>query len=215
MAEAASDLLAPECEALVGRWRSLSSILVKLFGKGEADRIEIDSTEYGAVVSAIASGTPREQIMRMVVAWQLQPVQPKLDHLGAYAVNIAERLGKSRPRILIDPGGVRLSPDRWSSFFTALTHVVRNAVDHGFEDPEERQLAGKPEAPTLSLRAAVQGGLFVVEIADDGRGIKWMRLAEKARQQGMPAETRAQLIEILFSDGITTKDEVTEYSAAR
>lgn len=93
-----------------------------------------------------------------------------------------------------------------------FAHLVRNAVDHGLESSAERLQAGKSPAGSLLLRTVVRSDEFVVEIEDDGRGIDWRKLKERALRAGLPTESRTDLVDALFADGISTKDGVTDVS---
>jgi two-component system chemotaxis sensor kinase CheA len=89
---------------------------------------------------------------------------------------------------------------------------VRNAVDHGVEAADERKRIGKPERGLVLLRTFVERDRFVVEIADDGRGIDWRRIADKAAKMGIPAATEEQRCAALFQDGVSTAAHVTDLS---
>jgi len=96
-----------------------------------------------------------------------------------------------------------------------LTHVVRNAIDHGIESPVERVKAGKPEAGTIVMRATHRGGSVVIVVSDDGRGLDRDRIVAKARELGIPADdswTDAQAWGLIFEAGFTTAKEVTALS---
>lgn len=99
-----------------------------------------------------------------------------------------------------------------------LVHLVRNAVDHGLEDPEARRAAGKPERGLLVLAASSDGGELALEVRDDGRGLDPEELRSAARRQGLvPAEeleamTPGQLHRLAFSTGLSTRARVTELS---
>jgi two-component system chemotaxis sensor kinase CheA len=95
---------------------------------------------------------------------------------------------------------------------STFVHAVRNAIDHGIEDVAERQRQGKPDTAQLSLRSTVENGALVIEIRDDGRGIHWDRVRERARGLGIASETPDDLVEALFAEGVSTKDEVTDLS---
>jgi two-component system chemotaxis sensor kinase CheA len=112
----------------------------------------------------------------------------------------------------VEPTSVRLPPEWLAPFWANLSHVIRNALDHGIESPEERAIAGKPAHGRLRFSAAQTTDLVVVEIADDGRGIAWSKLREKATLAGLPSESERDLVNALFTDGVTTRDEATEYS---
>jgi two-component system chemotaxis sensor kinase CheA len=99
-----------------------------------------------------------------------------------------------------------------------LTHLVRNAISHGIESPEERRQLGKPPKGTVRLNAYHQGNQVVVEITDDGRGIDVQKIRAKAIELGLTtAEEVAQLSEaealnFIFRPGFSTAEQVTEVS---
>lgn len=66
-----------------------------------------------------------------------------------------------------------------------LTHLIRNSIDHGVEDPEQRAAAGKPEEGVITLRAYHEGGTVVIEVGDDGKGLDRERIRQKAVSQGL------------------------------
>ncbi len=95
-----------------------------------------------------------------------------------------------------------------------LLHMIRNAVDHGLESPEERRAAGKDPTGTITLRARHEAGSVVVQVADDGRGLDRGRILEKARAQGLAAEslTERELTELVVTPGFSTAAEVSAVS---
>ncbi len=99
-----------------------------------------------------------------------------------------------------------------------LTHLVRNAVDHGIETPEERVAAGKSPQGFVKLSAYHQANHVVIEINDDGRGIDSEKLAKKAIASGLVSEndlarmSDQQKMELVFESGISTADQVTAVS---
>jgi two-component system, chemotaxis family, sensor kinase CheA len=97
-----------------------------------------------------------------------------------------------------------------------LVHLVRNAVDHGIEFPEERERNGKPREGTLLLKAYHSGGNVVVEISDDGRGLGRDKIAEKAIAKGLiqPGQSMSdsEIINLIFQPGFSTADKVTDIS---
>jgi two-component system chemotaxis sensor kinase CheA len=99
-----------------------------------------------------------------------------------------------------------------------LTHIVRNAIDHGIEPPEVREAAGKPRAGTLSLSASHQGGQVVLEMVDDGAGIDPDRVGAKALQAGLvTAQELAnmsprEVIDLVFKPGLSTATAVSNVS---
>ncbi len=200
-----------ERQAISMTWRVLNAAVERLGGKGR-HAIEVPKPDYEDLLGALERGTAPEQISRLVRSWADDPAKARLTHLGDQARALASRLGKPLPTIEVEGDGVRLSPSRFGPFWSVMVHVVRNAVDHGLDDAEARERAGKSPTPTLRLTARKQGEAVVVEVSDDGRGIDWQRLAQKARAAGLPATTHEDLEAALFHDGISTRDAATDVS---
>jgi two-component system chemotaxis sensor kinase CheA len=96
-----------------------------------------------------------------------------------------------------------------------LTHLVRNAADHGIEMPEVRVAAGKPAQGTVTLSAAHQGGSIVIEVRDDGRGLNRDKLLQKAIERGLPVSeqmTDQEVYGLIFEPGFSTAAQVTDVS---
>lgn len=91
-------------------------------------------------------------------------------------------------------------------------HVVRNAVDHGIESASERVAAGKPARGSVAFRARLEDASVVIEVADDGAGVDWDRLAVKARSAGLPTAHRDDLERAMFASGISSLEKVTDVS---
>ncbi|HEY9232152.1 MAG TPA: chemotaxis protein CheA, partial [Blastocatellia bacterium] len=104
------------------------------------------------------------------------------------------------------------------ALYEPLLHLLRNAVDHGVETPDERRLAGKPAVARITLRAYHDGNQIVVEARDDGRGISAAALKLKAISAGLITSARAaemsdqEAIELLFLDGLSTAEQLTQVS---
>jgi two-component system chemotaxis sensor kinase CheA len=120
--------------------------------------------------------------------------------------------------LTVDGGDVELDREMIEMIRDPLTHIVRNAIDHGIEPPEARRAAGKPEAGSLTVRACQAGNQILIDIADDGRGIDGDRLVAGALAAGtLTAEraarmTPAQKIALIFEPGLSTAAEVTSLS---
>jgi two-component system chemotaxis sensor kinase CheA len=99
-----------------------------------------------------------------------------------------------------------------------LTHIVRNAVDHGIEDPQARRAAGKAAAGTLLLRAFHEGGQVNIEISEDGRGLDVEKLREKVIERGLVSQEQAskmsdrEVQNMIFMPGFSTAEKVTNIS---
>jgi two-component system chemotaxis sensor kinase CheA len=97
-----------------------------------------------------------------------------------------------------------------------LTHLIRNAIDHGIESPEERLERGKPEKGLIRLEASHQAGSVIVQVSDDGRGLDVERIRRKAVERGLISEseslTEAQIYDLIFSPGFSTAEQVSDLS---
>ena len=97
-----------------------------------------------------------------------------------------------------------------------LTHIVRNAVDHGIEEPDRRLELGKDQRGRLSLRAWHEGGSIVIKVQDDGAGLERSKVIERARAMGYTADfdklNDHELFRLILEPGFSTASEVTEFS---
>lgn len=97
-----------------------------------------------------------------------------------------------------------------------MVHLVRNSLDHGLENPAERQAKGKPETGTITLEAYHQGGNIVIEIIDDGAGLNTAKILEKAISKGLvsPDEELSDdaIHQLIFKPGFSTADAVSDLS---
>ena len=95
-------------------------------------------------------------------------------------------------------------------------HIIRNAVDHGIENPEDRVASGKNEAGIVELMAFHEGSNLVIQVTDDGKGIDPEVIRKKAIQKGVMRESDQmsdqQIIQLIFHAGFSTKDQVSEVS---
>jgi two-component system chemotaxis sensor kinase CheA len=197
-------------QELVDAWGAFATRVEHLVGDGRRQHVDIPRAELEALADlAERGGAAAAERLRALL---LEPVAVRLDGFRRQMVRFAERLGKPAPDVTIEAEGVRLPVDRLRPFWGAFSHLVRNALDHGIEPADDRRAAGKPEAGQIALRATCDDGTVAVEVSDDGRGINWDRLRDKAQAAGLPAETRDDLIAALFSDGVSTAAAVTETS---
>ncbi|RAU49503.1 MULTISPECIES: hybrid sensor histidine kinase/response regulator [unclassified Pseudomonas] len=131
--------------------------------------------------------------------------------------DLGRSLGK-QVRLEIEGEKTQVDRDVLEKLEAPLTHLLRNAVDHGIELPEQRLACGKPAEGLIQLKASHQAGLLVVELIDDGAGIDLERLRRSIVARKLsPEETAAQLSEeellsFLFLPGFSMRDKVTEVS---
>lgn len=193
-------------------WHKLRDNIAVLLGSCESALIEIDDSELETLLHAVLRGESSDKLVRQLRGWKLEPTARRLMRAAEQAQSVATRLQKSSLHVTINDHALRLDPKSWSEFWSVFVHVVRNAVDHGIEDGLERAQQGKPAAGRLSLGTRLDGEELVIEIEDDGRGVDWDRIAQRAASLGLPHATHDDLVEAMFSDGLSTRSEVSEYS---
>lgn len=193
------------------RWGKLTTEIGKLLG-ARSDSLEVEEGEYAALEAAARAGESGAALVGRIRRLKLESTAKRLRHFQEQARSIAERLGKGDVRVDVEDNGVRLDHARWSGFWSAFVHAVRNSLDHGIEQTADRRALGKVAGGALVLRTYEEQERVVIEIVDDGRGIDWDRVAERAAVAGLPTQTRHDLERALFSDRVSTASTVTSVS---
>jgi signal transduction histidine kinase len=199
-----------EKEALRALWNKALEVR-SMLAKNEGF-VELDRDEYEGFQEDLKRRVDHAALAQTVASWRFEPASKRIALLGDQVQRLASRLGRTKVTVVSEVTTLRLPPRRWGPFWSAFAHVIRNAVDHGIETPEERARAGKPEQAKVTLGVAREGQHAVVTIRDDGRGIDWDKIAAKAMERDLPHETKADLEEALFTDGVTSRDDVTDTS---
>jgi HPt (histidine-containing phosphotransfer) domain-containing protein/two-component sensor histidine kinase len=208
LAEGQRDLSSDERATLAAAWEKMVERFQRYLSL-EDELLQVYRQDYESALRVLRRDT--HPLLHDLELWTLEPLKVRLQRIGEQAKAIAERLGKGPLQIRIEHAGIRLDAAQWARFWSSFVHAVRNAIDHGIETPEERAAQGKGRA-TLRLSAHLAGDELVLECADDGRGVNWEKIREKARSAGLPAETTEDLTQALFSDGISTRDQVSDMS---
>lgn len=203
-----------EVQVLMKEWDHVLSQLRQFLGELKEQNIEVLRTDYNEVIKALDNKPGAENILSLVKSWELEPMDRRLGFIKQQTEALAKRLGKGEviAEINVDAEQIRFDCDRWKSFWSNFTHVIRNAVDHGIEPQSERELLGKEGAGKIVVESHICDGSFIVSLSDDGRGIDWERLREKGQTMGLPCGSESELIELIFTDGISTKDQATQIS---
>ena len=151
------------------------------------------------------------------LACRMRPFADVLSGQVRMVRDLGRSLGK-QVRLEIEGEKTQVDRDVLEKLEAPLTHLLRNAVDHGIETPEQRLLAGKPAEGLIRLRASHQAGLLVLELSDDGNGVDLEKVRSSIiERQLSTAQTAAQLSEeelltFLFLPGFSLRDTVTEVS---
>jgi len=150
-----------------------------------------------------------------VMAIRLLPVSYLFNRFPRMVRDTAAKLGK---KVNLEVEGEETELDRTllEALSDPLTHLIRNAIDHGIEPPDERRQNGKPETGTIKLSAYQSEGRIYIEVRDDGRGIDTKRVREKAIQLGWITEhdhpSEEALYDFLFQPGFSTAQQVSDLS---
>ncbi len=157
------------------------------------------------------------RLYRAAIATRMRPFSDGASGFGRLVRDLARKLGRHVDLVLIGED-TPVDRDILDRMEAALNHMVRNAVDHGIEDPDVRAAAGKPERGRVRLEARHAAGVLSLTVADDGRGIDVRRIRERVVARGL-LDARAaavlsdsQAIEYIFMSGFSTAVEVTEIS---
>ncbi|AYN14698.1 hybrid sensor histidine kinase/response regulator [Pseudomonas monteilii] len=151
------------------------------------------------------------------LACRMRPFADVLTGQSRMVRDLGRSLGKP-VRLVVDGEKTQVDRDVLEKLEAPLTHLLRNAVDHGIELPERRLLAGKPSEGVIRLRASHQAGMLSLELIDDGAGIDLERLRSSIVERALsPADTvarmsDAELLTFLFLPGFSLRDKVTEVS---
>jgi len=156
-------------------------------------------------------------LQNAVMKTRMQPVGRLFQKYPRMARDLARQLGKE---LDLELSGEETELDKTmvEELNDPLVHLVRNAADHGIESPEDRRMAGKSEKGTVRLSARQAGDHIVIEISDDGRGMRPDVLRRKAVEKGlMDIEAASSLddrqaLHLIFMPGFSTKDEVSSVS---
>jgi two-component system chemotaxis sensor kinase CheA len=201
--------VADTSRALVARWQTLGDTLATLLGERGRDVVEVQAGELAGLIDELRGTGAPDRIFARLSEWTLEPAERPLERLARHARSLAQRLGKGEIRVDVEGGGVRVDPQHWKGLWSELVHVVRNAIDHGMEPPDERRATGKPPQPRLGLRTATIGERLIIEIEDDGRGVDWEAVRVIAREKGMPCGSPEELTAVLLAADVTTLSKAT------
>ncbi|WP_285421970.1 hybrid sensor histidine kinase/response regulator [Pseudomonas sp. efr-133-TYG-23] len=163
------------------------------------------------------AGQRAQVLYDTALACRMRPFADVLAGQVRMVRDLGRSLGK-QVRLEIEGEKTQVDRDVLEKLEAPLTHLLRNAVDHGIEMPEQRVLAGKPAEGLIRLRASHQAGLLVLELSDDGNGVDLERLRGTIVERKLsPLETALRLSEeelltFLFLPGFSLRDKVTEVS---
>lgn len=156
-------------------------------------------------------------LQNAVMKTRMQPIGRLFQKYPRIARDLARNLGKDVELLLVGEE-TEIDKTMIEDLSDPIIHLIRNAVDHGVESPEERRAAGKPEKSQVRLEARQEGDHIVLLVADDGKGMNAERLRAKALQKGLISDEEAntmderQSLALVFLPGFSTKDVASDVS---
>ncbi len=155
------------------------------------------------------------QLQECVMAIRMQPVRSVFARMPRLVRDISGRLNKN-VRLVTSGDQTEVDKTVIEELADPITHMIRNALDHGIEDAQTRRAAGKPEEATIELSASQRASNILITIADDGAGIDRARVLKTAIAKGLVREdqklTDDEVFNLLFAPGFSTAEKVTEIS---
>ncbi|NWJ24828.1 chemotaxis protein CheA [Rhizobium sp. RM] len=155
------------------------------------------------------------EIQDSVMAIRAQPVKPVFQRMSRIVREVADMIGK-QIRLVTEGENTEVDKTVIDKLAEPLTHMIRNAVDHGVETPEKREAAGKNPEGTIKLSAKHRSGRILIELQDDGAGINRERVRQKAIDNDLIAAdanlTDEEIDNLIFAPGFSTADKISDIS---
>lgn len=177
--------------------------------------VEASLSKVGENKTARSLGKLCKDIQDLSMSMRMVPVGPTFQKLNRIVRDTSKLLNKKVELRLIGED-TEIDKTVVESLGDPLVHIIRNAIDHGVELPEDRMASGKTEEGVVEVMAFHEGNFLIIQITDDGKGINGERLVQKAKAKGIIPQnaslTEQQAIELIFHPGFSSKDEVSEVS---
>lgn len=176
----------------------------------------LPADRYPALIQGIeALAQSARELQESVMAIRAQPVKSVFARMPRIVRDLAATLGKE-VRIVMTGEMTEIDKTVIEQLNDPLTHMIRNALDHGIESPDVRAAAGKPRQGTIHLAAAQRSGRIVIEVSDDGQGIHRERVLAKAQDRGLvsPGATLSdeEIDNLIFLPAFSTAEKVSNIS---
>src|SRR5215471_15788063 len=175
------------------------------------DQLSIEELAEAHSTEAMLQAELQEFVMKI----RMVPVGPLFRQYQRSVRDISKELGKT-VALKIEGDDVEVDTSVVEHLRDPLMHMIRNALDHGIETPEQRSQAGKLASGTIILRASHQSGGITVEVEDDGAGLDRARILEAAKKRGVTSDATGmsdhEVYQLVFESGVSTADQVSSLS---
>jgi two-component system chemotaxis sensor kinase CheA len=192
-------------------WRSKLQSIQEFLSEIGDNILEIDGVEHQKLIDSLMSRRDYQEILGMVEMWSWCRASERLTRLRAQTEYIAKRLEK-KVVVVVEHHDIRIPKDYLNRFWPALIHVVRNAVGHGVESPDERVAQGKPPHATITLSTYESNNELFLEVRDDGRGIDLEKALAVAKSKGVQLPNNPSILDAITMEGFSTSTETTDLS---
>ena len=198
------------------RLDAVINLLGELVIAGAGASLLARQTRQGALIEATAQiGSLVEEIRNGTLQLRMVPIGETFSRFRRVVRDTAAELGKDVALEIVG-GETELDKSVVERIADPLMHLVRNALDHGLETPEQRAEAGKPAQGRLTLSACHESGSILIRIVDDGRGIQRERVLQRAWDRGLVEQgvtpPEADILKLIFEPGFSTAEKVTNLS---
>jgi signal transduction histidine kinase len=181
------------------------------FSGGRKGVYEVETDEHEALMQSLLRRKDYKELLEMVETWTWPRTSEHLGRLRAQVEYTAERLQK-QVEVVVEHNDLRVPVDYLDQFWPTLAHVARNSVDHGVEPPDVREALGKKPSAKIRLSTRQDEDYFFVEISDDGGGIDAQALLHAAEVRGVKVAAGQDPLLLIFADGVSTREEITDLS---
>ncbi|MBI4404497.1 MAG: chemotaxis protein CheA [Deltaproteobacteria bacterium] len=187
--------------------------LVLLVGALRQQKDSIGDVNVHKTVDQLVQVT--KGVQDLSLGLRMVPLRQTFQKMNRIVRDVSKAVNKD-VRLVISGEDTELDKTVVERIADPLVHLVRNAVDHGLESPEERAQAGKPSQGTVQLSAYHRSGYVIIEVAEDGRGMDSQKLIAKAKEKGLlradQSLSHEDAYQLIFAPGFSTKAEVSNIS---
>ncbi|MGL5387473.1 MAG: chemotaxis protein CheA [Serratia sp. (in: enterobacteria)] len=175
----------------------------------------LDPVNHGDLLNSMSQlERNARDLQESVMSIRMMPMEYVFSRFPRLVRDLASKLDK-QVELTLRGSSTELDKSLIERIIDPLTHLVRNSLDHGIEEPAARLAAGKPEVGNLILSAEHQGGNICIEVTDDGAGLNRQKILAKAASQGLPVSDSMSDEEVgmlIFAPGFSTAEQVTDVS---
>ncbi len=176
---------------------------------------DLDAAQFRPLLTGVSDLERNTRLLQeAVMSIRMIPMSFVFSRFPRMIRDLATKLGKKIELKMVGEA-TELDKGLIEKIIDPLTHLVRNSVDHGLETPEKRLAAGKSETGTVTLLASHQGGSILIEVRDDGQGLRRDRILAKARERGIAVRedmADAEVWALVWEPGFSTAEQVSDVS---